>query len=262
MIQKNLATLVVVAFGISMGSSASADHASKLVTQSELLTYQTKDLKNLIRDDYRRSRLFGRLMSVSSRMKGTSYAIRNKARSYSATCGIGKDIARMDELIYELDSLLDDAQRRAAIGLDQPICNDTYAVAEQVGQIKRSMRIITRRVARNIGPPVQILPVVPAEFPPSYDLEIGPGELAPPSIVPQTIVPPSFDSQRAGTQNRTRSRTVDYGQSAIAPPLYSSRDLDYRSRATGPGYGSVCSDRDIFDEACSIGRFRYGYNNR
>lgn len=132
-------SLVLATFlTLSMTTTLSADKYSNykvkydlVVSHANDLEYIAADLKDSFRNQFRHSRVYGKLISHTNKLKNLARSLHRQAVSHGSVNWY-QDIYRIYDLVCDIDSLVDDAVYRAKNGYDR-----VYLNGNSVRSVKR-----------------------------------------------------------------------------------------------------------------------------
>ena len=135
---KILSLTLATIFTISLTGNLSADpygnydvRYNLVVSHAHDLEYIADDLKDCFRDQFRHSRLYGKLISRSNKLRNRARSLHRHGVS-RGTCNWHQEIHRIYDLVCELDRLVDEAIIRSRSGYDGPLCGNTVRTVRRL----------------------------------------------------------------------------------------------------------------------------------
>ena len=135
--KKQLSMIAPVITLFIIGGTATADRYADqvrydlVVQHSHDLQYIAADLKDCFRDQFRRSRNYGKLISRSNKLKNRARDLHRHGVA-RGTCDWRDSIQRLDDVVCDLNDLLDEAIYRSRRGYDAPLCGNAVRTARRL----------------------------------------------------------------------------------------------------------------------------------
>ncbi len=188
-LQKTHSMLLATVVALGLTSTASADRPlpynpnyDQIVRHATDLEYVASNLKDCFRDQFRGSRLYGKLISKANRLRNRARSLQRHGAS-RGNCNWGHEIRQLDDLVCGLRAGLDEAVQRSRTGYDRPICRSAIRTASNllnkaewhVNALQRSLVRVQR--PSNFGPHwnAPIVPRPAPQFGPAPGLGYGNG---------------------------------------------------------------------------------------
>lgn len=161
---------------IALPGNAKADHESQpqfVQLKSEALQCAADDMRDEIKAHFRKSKVYGKMLSTNSRIKFRSGAIARRVKRNPCYSSMDRDLRKLDELVHELYELYEEAIDRSIRCLDKPIVGSTVHVAVKLGGMIELTHCIMAaadgQVEATIYPTSTIYPANPLDSPSSFE---------------------------------------------------------------------------------------------
>ncbi len=127
------ATLIAISIPSPSSVWGATEAQMKFVEMnSEVLHLAAEDMRDEIKSHFSESKVYGKLLRTSSRIKCRSAAISRRVKRSDRYNGLERDLTKLDQLVHELDDLCQEAIEQSILCLDQPILGSTAHVVEKI----------------------------------------------------------------------------------------------------------------------------------
>ena len=116
----------------AMPSNADASQSTLILQHANELNCAGDEMRDEIKTHFRKARYYGKMLATSAQIRGRSAAVVRRVKRNPEYRGLCRDVAKLEKLTCELNSLYRETILRIQQGKDRPIFEDTCHVLDLI----------------------------------------------------------------------------------------------------------------------------------